>query len=641
MLDSLRQASTGWTAKILLALLILSFAVWGVSGSIFGRDTLTVARVGNTSVSAFDFRFAYENQLNTLQRQLNRPMTRQQADQLGLRQNVLSQVISGAVLDENTRKMGLGIPDDALAQEIANDPAFQDLSGNFSRSTLRAVLRNSQISENEYIESRKQVGLRNQLVEGTAAALSLPGALEDAINVYRNEKRVFDYVVIGPEVVVEEPVPQDSDLEAFYEDNKSRYRAPEYRKIDIVRLTPENVAKPGEVTSEEIEAMYENRKDNLRTPERRAVRQLVFANGEEAQAARARLDTGLSLDALAEELDKTIIDLGLSTREALPGDDLGEAAFAAELNEPTDVVEGLFGPVILEITEIRPEATTEFEAVQDQLRQEIALQRAGDEVFALFDAIEDERGAGVALGEAARVAGVESITIDAIDRRGLDKAGNPAGDFQNLRELAQAAFQNEPGGDPQPIELGSNGFLWFDVLEIEEDRQKELDEVRDDVRQSWINARIEEQVEAKANAIAGDLRAGENFQSVVAKQLQADSLGNTQQVSTSEPLTRTDVGDGNDALAQAAVAAGFNAPQGSIEIAAAGELERIVLRVKEIQRGDVDPLSEEALAQLTGNATQDLLAQMVQDLEARESVEINPAAIEAAFNPGGPGPLPY
>jgi peptidyl-prolyl cis-trans isomerase D len=42
MLDALRRGATGWVAKILFALLVLSFAIWGVADVFtgFGRGSL-------------------------------------------------------------------------------------------------------------------------------------------------------------------------------------------------------------------------------------------------------------------------------------------------------------------------------------------------------------------------------------------------------------------------------------------------------------------------------------------------------------------------------------------------------------------------------------------------------------------------
>jgi len=221
MMDLLRGFSKGWTAKILIALLIGSFAIWGVSSSILFGPAANVVQVGDTNITAQEYRFAYDNQLNTMSQQAGRRITRQEADVFGLRNSVLAQVTSGAVLDESTRTMGLGLSDESLAQEIANDPTFQDLSGTFSRNTLRATLRQYGLTEDEYIQDRKRVALRNQILQGTSASLDMPKVFTDAIAQFRNEKRVFDYVAIGEEVLEAKPEPTDTEVSDYYEANKT------------------------------------------------------------------------------------------------------------------------------------------------------------------------------------------------------------------------------------------------------------------------------------------------------------------------------------------------------------------------------------------------------------------------------------
>lgn len=85
MLDSLRNAAQTRVVKGLLALLILSFMVWGGQTLMVPNTPNAVVTVGDVKVSASDFRLAYERQVALLSRQLGTPLSRQQAQASGSR----------------------------------------------------------------------------------------------------------------------------------------------------------------------------------------------------------------------------------------------------------------------------------------------------------------------------------------------------------------------------------------------------------------------------------------------------------------------------------------------------------------------------------------------------------------------------
>ena len=115
MLSTLRNAAGTWVAKALLSLLVVSFAVWGISsrmmGTIAGHHS--VLTTGGTSVSVTEYRLAYDREINVMSQQFGQRLTREQAKQLGVENRVLSQLVSGAVLDEQARKLGLGLSETA------------------------------------------------------------------------------------------------------------------------------------------------------------------------------------------------------------------------------------------------------------------------------------------------------------------------------------------------------------------------------------------------------------------------------------------------------------------------------------------------------------------------------------------------
>lgn len=632
MLDVLRQSAGGPLAKTLIGLLVISFGVWGVSGSILGGGGDSVVEVGETKVGLIDYRLAYDGQLNQLSRQFQTRLSREQANSLGLEQNVLAQLVSGAVLDENARKMGLGLSQENLASLIGDDPNFLDASGRFSRSQLQLVLRQIGMREIDYVTNRKAVAIRNQIMDGTTASVGMPKTFLKAYQAYQNEKRVFDYVVIGKEAVAKPPSPTSAEVDKFYQDNKQDYVAPEYRKLKILKLEAQDIANPDDVSREDLEAAYESEKSKFVTPEKRRIQQLVLDNAEQAADIAKQLAAGTTFESIALSLGKSIndIDLGLFQKSGLPDKNVAEAAFALDLNSPSDVIEGLFGPVIVRVSEIEPEQVTPFAEVEDQLREQVAVTLASDELFDTHDQIEDERAAGDDLDEAARKAGLTIRIIEAVDSKGLKPDGSAVSGIPDLDRLLQQAFETGVGVEADPVDVGSNGYIWYNVEEITPDRQKPLDEVRSDAEQAWTAAETEARIVEISENIAKRVRNGEDFNVVLGEILPKDSLGKSVEAIRSGSLQR---GANSPTLSRDAITAGFNSANASVHVTTSTEADkRVVLKVAEIDAGSGDPLAGDVTTQLNAAASDDLLAQVVGDLQAREDVLVNRQAIEAALS---------
>ncbi|MFX7155983.1 SurA N-terminal domain-containing protein, partial [Acinetobacter baumannii] len=86
---------------------------------------------GGTEISIEAFRQTYTERLQQLGRQFGRPLTQEQARLFGLDRQVLQQVIAEAALDEEARRMGLGVSDAETLRTIQNDPNFKGVNGQF------------------------------------------------------------------------------------------------------------------------------------------------------------------------------------------------------------------------------------------------------------------------------------------------------------------------------------------------------------------------------------------------------------------------------------------------------------------------------------------------------------------------------
>jgi peptidyl-prolyl cis-trans isomerase D len=627
MLDSLRNAAQTRVVKGLLALLILSFMVWGGQTLMVPNTPNAVVTVGDVKVSASDFRLAYERQVALLSRQLGTPLSRQQAQAFGVENQVYAQLVAGAALDQLATDMNLGLSEDRLARLIGEDPAFHGANGQFDRLTFSSVLRNAGLTEQDYINNRSQVAVRSQIVDALTDGYTAPKVLVDAIGKYRHETRTIDYLLLSNANIDAVKTPGDDVLAPWFESRKANYRAPEYRKISYIKLEPEDLAAPDAVTEEELRADYEKRKESYRTPATRTVEQLTFPSREAADAAASKLAAGTSFDDLVKAEGKTSADvlLGDFTKERMPDAKIADAAFAvAQDGGTTPVVEGAFGPVILRVTNIRPDAVRSFDEVKEELRKEIALDAAREQLVGLHDKIEDERAGGVTVKEIAEQLKLKLVTVDAVDASGKDQNGDDVKDLPEPRALLEEVFKADVGTDTLAVNIGRDGSAWFDVEEIIPARDRTLDEVRDEVAADWTAEQQRAALAAKAKELKERIEKGAKLADI------ASELGLV--VETKTGLTRAT----NDAtLSPAAVIAAFGGPNGHVAnapgIGGDGQVLMQVTAVEEKAPADAldnDSSQIEAIARASGD---DILDQMVSTLQTAYGVSINQSLAETAL----------
>jgi peptidyl-prolyl cis-trans isomerase D len=625
MLDTLRDASKGWVAKTLLVLLVAAFGVWGISGSMFTAAGNSVVTVGETTVTPNEYRLAYDRQMSTIGRQLNTRLTSEQAKAFGVPERTFGEVIAGAALDEQARRMNLGLSDDRLAQLVADDPAFHDFNGRFDRGNFTQVLRSVGMSEAAYIESRSKVAVRAQIVEAVSDGFEAPDAMIEALAAYQSETRDVDYILLTPSLLDPIADPDETAIEAYYEAHKADYEAPEYRKITYVKLEPEDISDPASISDEAVRQDYEANKAKFSTPEQRTVDQLVFADQEAADAARAKLESGTSFDDLAAELGRSAgdISIGSFSKADAPSDAIGEAVFGvSETGGTTGVVDGPFGPVILRVTGITPGGEKSFEEMEPELRKEMALTEAYDQVLTVHDSFEDTLAGGTLLGEAAQQQKLPIRTIEAVDRSGRDPSGTVINDIPESRDLLQGAFEADPNVELPPLNIGSNGFIWYQVDDVTPERQKPLEEVRDQVIADWKSEKADEALGARATEIAERVKNGDSLETV------AGDLGIA--VEHKYTLGR----DSQDPVfGEAAVKAAFGGPQGHSGVASdSGGENRIVFQVKGINSGSgADAVPAEQSQQISARIADDILDQMVTELRDTYGVSVNQTLAERAI----------
>ena len=497
---------------VVMGVLIISFAVWGIADIFKGFGQSKLATIGSTEISIEAFRQIYTERLQQMGRQFGRPLTQEQARLFGLDRQVLQQTIAEAALDEEARRMGLAVSDAETLRVIHNDPNFKGVNGQFDPNRFNALLRQAGYSEQRYLAEQRKVSLRRQITGTISAGVEPPKLMLDAITRYQNEQRSIDYVKLDAAQAGTIDPPSPETLAAYFEERKVQFRAPEYRKLSFAMITPEEIGKWNAVSDEEARKVYDERKDKIGTPDKREVSQIVFPTMEEATSARSRLGASFSFEDLAKErgLNPSDYNLGLIAKSAIIDPAIADAAFALPSGEISQPVQGRFGVALAKVGKIEPGSTPSFESVAETIKKEIATANARAKVNELQGKMEDERGGGASIVEAAQKLGLTAVTIDAVDRSGRMPNGQLVANVPRGLDVVSQAFNSDVGVDNDPIQF-QGGYVWYDVLGITPSRERTLEEVRDQVEAKWREDQIASRLRTKAAEMVKKLEQGGNL----------------------------------------------------------------------------------------------------------------------------------
>src|SRR5258708_26585939 len=267
MLRGMRKASSNWLGKIIMAtvmgVLIISFGVWGIADIFKGFGQSTLAKIGRTEISTEQFRQLYTEKLQQIGRQFGRPLTMDQGRAFGLDRQLPQQAIAEAALDEEARRLGLGQSDAETMRMIFSDPTFKGVGGAFDPARFQATIRQYGFTEQRYVADQRRVSLRRQIAGTISAGVEPSKVLIDALSRFQNETRSIEYVKLDAAQAGTIDPPSPETLAAYFDDHKTQFRAPEYRKLSFVVITPEAIGKLTEVSDDDAQKIFEQRRRKI------------------------------------------------------------------------------------------------------------------------------------------------------------------------------------------------------------------------------------------------------------------------------------------------------------------------------------------------------------------------------------------
>jgi peptidyl-prolyl cis-trans isomerase D len=511
MLQQLRAASKSWVASVIIGILVLAFALWGVADIFHGGNDDVVADVGGAEISADQYDVEMKNQMREVSDQTKTQITLDQAKAMGLDKNVLQNAISRTALDEVGRRMGLVASQESVAAQIRNSNAFRGTDGAFDPNRFQQTLQQSGLSEAAFVASTRQDIARGQLINAAVDGMAAPPGLTRLLYDYVNEERIATYLVVTPAEAGQVPEPTADQLQAYYKAHAAAFSAPEYRAIDYTQIGQDQVAGDIKISDADLKGEYDAHKAEYQKPEQRDVEQISFPTKEAADMAAQKIKTAADFASAVHERGLKDEDVKLGTFAAAGLDPrLSKAVFAVPEGGVTAPVQGPFGWVILRAAKVVPGESKTMDDVKDQLKDALVKTRASAKIAELANSLEDARGGGANLAAAAKKLNIPLHHVASIDRMGMTPEGTKA-EIPASPQFLDQVFQTESGEESDAFQSEDGDSFVVKVDSVTPPTVKPFDAVREQVKDGFVAEARAKLLQAKVQALTQEAKTAGNL----------------------------------------------------------------------------------------------------------------------------------
>ena len=533
MLTKIREKSQGVFAWVILLLICVPFALWGIQNYVGGGSENAVASVGDR-----DF---YQQDLNRAYAQYSQNLGGMNFDENIIKKQALDKLIQDEVLLQHVQSEDLIVTDQTARKFIKSLDYFQK-DKKYDKNIYKAMLASQRISSAEFVNRIKKSLLMEQFQR---SVIESGFATQQDIEKYfkiQNQKRDIEAITIPLQKVNSQPT--DEEIGNYYQQQQNSFLTEEQVAIEYVELSLDEMAKKVEPSSEQLKSYYEDQKDLYTTKERRKISHILFSFSNDADED-AQLDKALKAKESLKQKDFAALAAELSDDKltASKGGDLGlfnlgvmekafeDAASSLELGEVSEPVKSAFGYHLIKVTELVAGKVKSFDEVKDELK--LAYQRSDAEstFFELGESLTE-----ISYENPNSLQAVTDTLGLEIKKTGLFTKNTQASVDKKAifsqPDVIKAAFSEDvlKGNNSEPVELGSDKLIVLRVTEHKPAAAKTLQEVKTQIVAKLLNIKAKEITADKAMEIKKAVSEGQSMQQV------ADN--NTLEVKKYSDLTR-------------------------------------------------------------------------------------------------------
>ncbi|WP_319379563.1 SurA N-terminal domain-containing protein [Thiomicrorhabdus sp.] len=537
MLQAIRDHAQGWIAWVIVGLIILTFALFGIDQYARGDKTTTVAEVNGEGVTATDFLTLYNREKMRLQKQFG-DMYESIVKDEELRSQVLNALIESKLISQWNQEHNLLISDQQLAATIQSAQVFQD-KGEFSQKLYEEILARNGLNVARFEYEQREFLAENQFRSLTLSSAFSTNSETEQLAQLQGQQRQINYLRIDQRPFLEKVTVDEAEIAAEYEKSKSDWLEPEKVQMQYVELSQAQLAQDIEVNDALLKAFYQDNQSLFTLPEKRHAKHILVRMDadtpeaeEKAKRTLAEIEDKLKKGESFEELAKIYSQ---DPGSASSGGDLGEfeqgmmvpafdqAVFSMQSGEISKPVKTEFGYHLIKLESIVSKTLPEFAEIKEDVEKQYKKQQAEKQYF---DKLEQLNTVAYEQPEnlqaVADAVGLPLKTTEAFGRHGgtSEVTSNP--------KFIQAAFSDDVmknNLNSTAIELGNNQAVVIHLDQHFPERQKTLQEVSEQIKQELTRAKAVAEAGKLAQSLLPKVQAGENPESLMSSGVEWHPIG--------------------------------------------------------------------------------------------------------------------
>lgn len=510
MLTWIRKKSSGVFMTIVMGILILAFALWGVGDYFAQSSNDKLATVNGKTITYTEFLNQFTNYRNNMMNQFGEGFDPSYFDSPILKRNYLESMINSELVRQVALENGYTVTAAEIRQTIEEAPAFKDENGQFDKSLYAAFLSQTNQSA-QMLQMKLESEQAGQVLNGMFDTTSFVTQAEaEKMALLNKQTRDFNYINISPDQFLDGIEITAEEIETYYSDNSSQFMTDEQVAVNYIELDASDVANSIDVSEQAALEVYESDKERFMKPEQRKAAHILVNDDDDAESLLQEIQDKLAAGEDFAELAKTYSqDPGSATA----GGDLGWVSpqdmveefdaelFSMESGQISEPVKTQFGYHLIQLNDIKAGEIPVFEAVKADIIQELQAVDAEsaflDRASQLSELVLDAQSG---LESAAQASGIEMKTTELFSRAG----GQGVAANQDFINAAFSPLVKENLMNSDVIYLSDTHVAFMHINEVKDAELKPLEEVKEGIVSTLKTQKATEQAQDLANQLVNE-----------------------------------------------------------------------------------------------------------------------------------------